>query len=91
MAEIKVKNATVTRIIPNYGFKAQVEVTLKSGDKKKETYTVWTDAKAQEGDIVNISGLLSVKIEEFKGREGDQVQYAAIHINNAKVEADAPF
>lgn len=91
MAEIKVKNAVVTRIIPNYGFKAQTTITLKSGEPKKENYTVWTDSKAQEGDVVNISGLLSVKIEEFKGREGNQVQYAAIHINNAKVEADAPF
>lgn len=91
MAEVKIKDAVVTRIIPNYGFKAQSTITLKSGEQKKETYTVWTDARANEGDVVNISGLLSVKIEEFKGREGNQVQYAAIHINNAKVEANAPF
>jgi FKBP-type peptidyl-prolyl cis-trans isomerase (trigger factor) len=94
MATVTIKNATVTRIIPNYGFKAAVEVPLKSGDTKKETYTVWTDATVREGDVVSVNGLLSAKVEEFEGRDGKTVRYAAIHVNNAKIEtaeANAPF
>lgn len=91
MALVKVTNATVTRIIPNYGFKASCEVELRNGETKKENYTVWTDQQVKEGDTVNVSGALSVRIEEFTGRDGKEVTYAAIHINNAKVEADAPF
>jgi len=91
MAQVKIENATVTRIIPNYGFKAVCEIPTKSGDTRKETYTVWTNTKVMEGDIVNIMGVLGVKMEEFTNREGKQVTYAAIHVNNAKVETDAPF
>lgn len=91
MAQIKVNNATVTRIIPNYGFKASSEVKLRNGETKKELYTVWTDEQVKEGDVVNVSGLLSVKVEEFENKLGELVKYAAIHVNNAKVEADAPF
>lgn len=91
MAQVKVKNATVTRIIPNYGFKCATEVKTKSGETRKETYTVWTDTKVQEGDVVDVTGNLSVKVEEFTNREGKLVQYAAIHVNNGVVEAEAPF
>ena len=46
----------------------------------------------REGDIVEVQGLLGVKLEEFTGRDNKPKQIAAIHINNAKVQkADAPF
>lgn len=91
MAEITVKNAKVVRIIDGYGFVCATETQLKSGDMKEEKYTVWTDTKAQVGDVVNVKGLLGVKVEEFQGRTGDTVRYAAVHVNNAQVESDAPF
>lgn len=92
MAKVKIDGAKVERIIQGYGFKASEEITLKSGDKGKQWLTVWTQAQVREGDIVDITGDLSVKLEEFTGRDGGMKQTAAIHVNNAKVEgADAPF
>lgn len=93
MALVKIANAEVTRLIPGYGFKAASEIKLgNTGDTKKEYYTVWTDAKVQEGDLVEITGTLGVKIEEFTGRDGSPKTVAAIHVNDAKVvSADAPF
>lgn len=91
MATVEIQNATVERIIDGYGFKATVEVPLKSGETKKERYTVWTKQQVREGDVVNIQGLLGVKMEEFTNQSGEKVRYAAIHVNNAQVEADAPF
>lgn len=90
--KIRVENARVERLIQGYGFKATEEITLKSGDKGKQWFTVWTSGSFREGDIVTITGDLSVKLEEFTGRDGGMKQTAAIHVNNAKVEgADAPF
>jgi hypothetical protein len=91
MAKVEIQNATVTRIIPNYGFKAVCEIPTKNGDPRKETYTVWTDAKVEEGSSVDIVGNLSVKVEEFTNKEGKLIRFAAIHVNNARVKADAPF
>lgn len=92
MAKVRIEGAKVERIIQGYGFKASEEITLKSGDKGKQWLTVWTQAQVREGDTVNITGDLSVKLEEFTGRDNTPKQTAAIHVNNAKVEgADAPF
>lgn len=92
MAKVRIENARVERIIEGYGFKASEEITIKSGDKIKQWLTVWTQAQVREGDTVNITGDLSVKLEEFTGRDNTPKQTAAIHVNNAKVEgADAPF
>ena len=91
MATVTIENAEVFRIIDGYGFKATVEVPLKSGETKKERYTVWTKTAVREGDIVTIKGLLGVKMEEFTNQSGELVRYAAVHVNNAAVEADAPF
>jgi uncharacterized Zn ribbon protein len=91
MATVKVTGAVVTRLIPNYGFKAVKEVEMRNGETKKETYTVWSTDAVAEGDEVDVVGDLSVKIEDFTNREGKQVQYAAIHINNPKVTTNAPF
>ena len=92
MAKVRIEGAKVERIISGYGFKASEEITIKSGDKIKQWLTVWTQAQVREGDTVNITGDLSVKLEEFTGRDNTPKQTAAIHVNNAKVEgADAPF
>lgn len=92
MAKVKIEGAKVERLIDGYGFKATEEITIKSGDKIKQWVTVWTQAQVREGDIVDITGDLSVKLEEFTGRDNTPKQSAAIHVNNAKVEsANAPF
>lgn len=91
MAEIIVRNATVSRIIEGYGFVCTTETRTRTGEPKEEKFTVWTDQKAKVGDSVSVRGQLGVKVEEFQGRSGDTVRYAAVHVNNAQVESDAPF
>lgn len=93
MATINVENAKVERIIAGYGFKA-TETTLVKGEERKTWLTVWTKEPVKEGDIVTIEGELSVKLEEFTGRDNKPRQTAAIHINNAMLmtaEVDLPF
>ena len=91
MAVIKV-TGEVARIIPNYGFKL-VEVSKgKDGQEKKTWITVWTKAQVREGDVVEVRGELSTKLESFTGKDNVPRQTAAIHVNNADVKtADAPF
>lgn len=92
MAKAHIEAATVSRIIQGYGFKCYSERKTKTGDTVKEYYTVWaTSPSVKEGDIVEITGDLSVKLEEYTTRDGQAKQSAAIHINNAKVSAEAPF
>lgn len=92
MASITIESAEVARIIEGFGFKA-TETTLFKGEERKTWYTVWTKAQVREGDIVSITGELGVKIEEFTGRDNTPKKVAAIHINNAVVQAgsEAPF
>lgn len=90
MAKVSVE-LEVNRIIEGYGFKGIEKVTIK-GEERKIYYTVWTQDRVREGDVVEVQGLLGVKLEEFTGRDNKPKQIAAIHINNAKVQkADAPF
>lgn len=94
MATVEIENAKVERIIDGYGFKAS-ETKLVKGEERKTWYTVWTKDKVTEGQIVTVSGELTVKIEEFTGRDNQPKKVAGIHINNAMTmtsnEAEAPF
>jgi hypothetical protein len=92
MATVTIENARVERIIAGYGFKCS-ESTLVKGEEKKTWMTVWTKETVTEGQIVTIEGDLSVKLEEFTGRDGSPKQTAAIHVNNALLMTteDAPF
>lgn len=93
MATVTIENARVERIISGYGFKAS-ESTLVKGEEKKTWFTVWTKETVTEGQIVTLEGDLSVKLEEFTGRDGSPKQTAAIHVNNALLmtqDTEAPF
>lgn len=91
MAKVTIENAEVFKIIEGYGFRAVEKFTLKSGEEAKRYYTVWSQDKVSEGDIVSISGDLSVKVEEYTGRDNQPKTTAAVHVNNARITADAPF
>jgi len=85
MARIDIKDATVDRLITNKGFAASTTYEDRNGELRKEKYTVWTDNTGlQPGDLLNISGLLSVRVEEFEGDNGT-VRFAAVHVNNPTV------
>lgn len=91
MAIVKV-TGEVARIIENYGFKLVETTKGKNGEERKTWITVWTKTPVRQGDIVEVKGELSTKLESFTGRDNVPKQSAAIHVNNAEVKsADAPF
>ena len=91
MAKIEIENAEVFKIIEGYGFRAVEKFKLRNGEEAKRYYTVWTDQKVAEGDQVTISGDLSVKVEEYTDKNNQPKTSAAVHVNNARITADAPF
>lgn len=103
MAFINIKNATVNRHIPGYGFEAVNTFTDRNGNERKERYTIWTkDHEPPIGQIMDISGILSTKVEEYTNQAGELIRYAAVHVNNPKITVadnqaqdpileDAPF
>ena len=65
---------------------------MVKGEERKTYYTVWTKESVNEGDIITIEGDLSVKLEEFTGKDNQPKKVAAIHVNNALVmKEEAPF
>lgn len=85
MARIIIENAEITRVLNGHGFWAETNYTLKNGEVKTEKYTVWTKDQYQVGQVVNIEGLHSVKMEEFTNEQGEEVKYARAHVNNPNV------
>ena len=91
MAKTQIETAEVFKIIEGYGFRAVENFKLRNGEDAKRYYTIWTDQKVQEGDVVSIEGDLSVKVEEYTGKDNQPKTSAAVHVNNARITADAPF
>ncbi len=82
----------VTRIIQNYGFKAVEKQKTKDGKDINVWVTVWTKEQVREGETLEVSGDLSVKIESFTGRDNVPKQVAAININNPTItRSEMPF
>ena len=91
MAQVKISNATVTYINPK-GFTLKGQGKDMNGEPRDEYYKVWTDQKVNKGDIVDVVGDLSVRIETFVSKRTNQEeQIAAIHINNPIIKTDNPF
>ena len=82
----------VARIIQGHGFKGVEKKRGKDGKEYSVWVTVWTSAQVREGEIVEVTGDLSCKLESYTGRDNLPKQTAAIHINDAQVKkAEAPF
>jgi len=93
MARVSIKNAKVERLIPGYGFVAVTSFKKRSGEEGREWFTIWTTDPVQEGQVFDVSGLLSVKIEEWTDKiSGEPMSRAAVHVNNPilKTPEDAP-
>lgn len=93
MARINIKNAKVDRLIPGYGFVAVSSFQKRNGEEGREYYTVWTKDPVQEGQVFDVSGLLSVKLEEWNDKTtGEPMSRAAVHVNNPtlKFPDDSP-
>jgi hypothetical protein len=90
MAQVKISGATVVYTNPK-GFTAKGQVKVL-GEMRDEYYKVWTEQKFQKGDVVEIVGDLSVRIENYEDkRTGQEKQAAAIHVNNPIIKSDSPF
>ena len=93
MARINIKNAKVDRLIPGYGFVAVTSFKKRSGEEGHEWFTIWTTDPVREGQVFDVSGLLSVKIEEWEDKiSGEPKSRAAVHVNNPTLKApdDSP-
>lgn len=90
MAQVKISNATVA-YINSKGFTAKAQVKVL-GELRDEYYKVWTEEKFKEGDVVEIVGDLSVRLENYKDkRTGQDKQGVGIHVNNPIIKSDSPF
>lgn len=88
MAFVNIQKAQVERIIQDKGFVAVESYTTRNGEEKQTKYTIWTDNPNEipgEGVIVNVSGALSVRVQEFVNDEQETVQFAQIHVNRPKI------
>ena len=82
----------VARIIDGYGFKLVEVLKNRDGSERKNWITVWSKDKVKVGDLVEVRGDISVKLEEYTGKDNVPRQSASKHFNNAEVKvADAPF
>ena len=94
MAKIQIQGATVDRLISDKGLAVSTTFTKRDGEPGKEKFTVWTDpAGFNVGDVLDIVGNLSVRVDEFEGDQGT-VRYAQVNVNNpqiSKVKEDLPF
>lgn len=85
MAEVIIKEAEVIRLITGYGATVAESYKDKSGEIRKNYYTVWTKDSLQVGDLINVRGLLTVKLDEYE-KDGATVQKASASVNNPTIE-----
>jgi hypothetical protein len=92
MATITIRNAEVLKVYAGKGANVATTTTDDRGFERTNYYKVWTTEPLTEGEIIDVMGDLSVRVEDFTGRDGNPKQVAAIHVNNPKIKkADAPF
>lgn len=81
MAFLSVKNATVSNI-NSKGFTIVESYVTQTGEKLSKYYKVWSDEAVREGQLVNVSGIFSARINEYDGKTSVE-----IHINKPRIEA----
>lgn len=86
MAYVNIKNATIENVYEGKGFRASTAYKTRDGADRKEYYKIWTPESVSVGDVVDVAGTLTVRLEEFTGDDGQMKSYAAIHVNNPKIE-----
>jgi phage FluMu protein Com len=101
MAIITTNNAEVVSVYGVKGFRCKTVETDYAGQERTTYIKVWGAHSVEVGDFVNVAGNLSTRVEEAVDqdgnpkldREGKQIRYAAIHINDPiiSVITNAPF
>ena len=65
----------------------------RNGEEGREYFTIWTKDPVQEGQVFDVSGLLSVKVEEWTDKTtGEPRSRAAVSVNDPILKApdDSP-
>lgn len=85
MAILNLKDATVQRIFFDGKGIALYESFKAQGQDRKSYYTAWFDQAPgfTEGQVVSISGLLSVKLREYE-KDGQTRQTVDVSLNKAR-------
>lgn len=101
MAIITASSAEVVSVYGTKGFRCKTIETDSTGQERTTYIKVWGPHAVSLGDFVNVSGQLSTRVEEALDqdgnpkldREGKQIRYAAIHINDPEIDVitNAPF
>lgn len=85
MALVELREAEVTRLINGYGAVVAEAYKDKSGETRKSYYTIWTKENLAVGDLLNIKGVLSVKLDTYE-KNGQQEYKASANINNPTIQ-----
>lgn len=85
MAEVTILNAEVIRLIPGYGATVAETYKTRMGDEAKNYYTVWTKDELAVGDLVNVKGLLGVKLDSYEA-DGETKHKAVANVNNPTIQ-----
>lgn len=85
MAFVELRDAEVTRLIPGYGAVVAEAYKDKDGETRKNYYTVWTKENLAVGDLLNIKGVLSVKLDSYE-KNGQQQYKAVANINSPAIQ-----
>ena len=85
MAEVILKNAEVMRLIEGYGASVAETYKTRDGETGQAYFTLWTKEQLSVGEVLNVKGLLSVKMDEYE-KNGETHRRASVSINNASIE-----
>jgi hypothetical protein len=86
MARVNIENAEVTSVMnTGKGFRCQNIFKKRDGGEIVEKWVIWSDSPVNVGDVVNVDGLFSKKDEVFTNKEGEEIKYTALHVNNPNV------
>jgi hypothetical protein len=83
MAIINIENAEVLRTISQKGFACAENYTTKDGQERQNKFTIWCKPEdiPAEGSTVNVSGVLTTRMENYNGRD-----FVGQHVNFPRVE-----
>ena len=89
MALINLKDVTVSRINNTGNGFSVLEQNESRGKVYKSYYTIWAETAhgLSVGDVISVSGFLSVKVGEPKtGTDGVERRYAEVSVNSPRLD-----
>jgi len=88
MATVTIENAEVTKFLGDKGFIVETRYRTRSGEDRTEKWAVW-GKKAELGQVFTITGDLTIKMDEFEGKDGT-IRSARGHVNNPVFSFELP-